>query len=227
MSRELELLIIFEKVVVSLSMLSGLLVILFFLFTSFPQKNKLLKNLILLLVFSGVFIDALLQIGNWFLGSLLEYNNQLFNIYSLIFICFVFVIILKLDVSQQLKTISKVLYSSSILCVLIYAVFEQSFNFSNTFFYVGTSFLIIFTVIYYFLEKIKKVGDVSITKEPTFWFFTSLFIYVGLPLIITLFRELSGQISNIAFGYLWQIMNLSTFAFHLLIAKTLWEMRRE
>ena len=220
----MKILVLFQKIVVFSSIGSGVLVFLFFAFQKQSKELKKLKWLVLFFVFSGFFIDLLLVYRP--VKNVQVYYELLYNIYSLSIASCLLLIFRQLPLDSRLKSMSTVVFGVFLLIFCIVSFYTRSISFENVYYSTFLKFAILFFVLYYFFWKFNSVGTIPITKEFTFWFFTALFIYFGIPLVLTVSPKYISNIEPIAFGYLWQIMNFSTVLFHLLIAKMLWIMKK-
>ncbi len=216
-------LVLFQNIVVFLSIGSGALVFLFFIFQKQSKELLKLKWLVLFFVFSGFFIDILLSLYSG--EDMGGYFESFYNIYSfLVALCLLF-IFRQLPLNSTFKSLSTVVFVVFLIIFCAVSLCTWSISFDNVYYNTFLKFAILFFVLYYFFWKFNSVGTIPITKESTFWFFTALFIYFGIPLVVTVSPKYISNVEPIAFGYLWQIMNFSTVLFHLLIAKMLWIMK--
>jgi len=225
MSEEVKNLVFFQNIVVFLSIGSGVLVFLVFVFQKQSKKFSMLKWSILPFIFSGFFIDLLLNLYSG--KNTVTYFKSLYNIYTFLVALFLLLIFRQLPMESLFKKISTVVLGGFLIIFCAVSLFTRSISFENSYYDVFLRFIILFFVLYYFFWKFNSVEMVPITKESTFWFFTALFIYFGIPLVVIVTQKYLGSVKPIALGYLWQIMNFSTVFFHLLIAKMLWIMKTE
>ncbi len=216
-------LVFFQNIVIFLSISSGVIVFLFFIFQKQSKELKKLKWLVLFYVFSGFLIDLLLNLFQ--VKNVISYNGTLYNLYSFSAVLFLLFIFRQLPLSSMFKTITSVVYGLFLMLFCVSSFYAKGFTFNNVYYSIFLSVSTLFFVLYYFFWKFNFIGTISITKEYTFWFFTALFVYFGIPLVLEVSPKLLTNVDPIAFGYLWQIMNFSTVLFHLLIAKMLWVMK--
>jgi len=127
------------------------------------------------------------------------------------------------------KNISKYLligFGGLIFSILFAYLFYQDLNMESSTAYTIYSLSIIVLSMLYFRNLLNDMKVSHLFKHPHFWVVCGYLLYYGGTIVLTLFQNyIQGSGIRLTL-YLWPIQGIANIIFTLLIAKSIWTMRK-